>query len=150
MKRLLLILVILLSVSLNRVQAQEYRSSIGIGLGADLSVNYRHFITERSALELQGSFNSKLNGLMFSMVYQYNVRMIGGLSFYFGGGFNVGALYLNHKSNADFAIGLAPTVGFEYSFANAPIALALDYKPNINFTTVKQLDLLALKVRFTW
>lgn len=131
-------------------QGQGYRTSVGVGLGPDMSVNFKHFLSDKSALELQGAYNIPRDGVMFSLVYQYHVPIGHGFSFYGGGGINIGGLYLNHKETAEFAIGIAPTVGFEYAFAGAPIALAIDYKPNINFTTSSQWNLAALKLRFTW
>ena len=131
-------------------QAQDYDTGIGVNLGADMGIGFKRFLTERSAVEAQFGYNLGCKGVMLSAVYQYHGPLATGFSLYAGGGLNIGVLHLGKHQDADFAIGLDPTVGFEYKFANAPIALAVDYKPNINFTPHSQWDLAAFKIRYTF
>lgn len=135
---------------LHSVSAQEYNTAVSVNLGADMGFGFKHFLGERSAIEAQFGYNIPCNGVMLSAVYQYHVPLATGFSLYAGGGLNIGALHLGKHESSDFAIGLDPTVGFEYKFADAPIALALDYKPNINFTPHSQWDLAAFKIRYTF
>lgn len=135
---------------LSTVHAQEYNTAISVNLGADMGFGFKHFLGERSAIEAQLGYNIGCDGVMLSAVYQYHVPLATGFSLYAGGGLNIGALHLGKHQNSDFAIGLDPTVGFEYKFAGAPIALAVDYKPNINFTPHSQWDLAAFKIRYTF
>lgn len=132
------------------VSAQEYRTAVGVNLGADMGFGFKHFLGQRSAIEAQFGYNIPCNGVMLSAVYQYHVPLATGFYLYAGGGLNIGALHLGKHESSDFAIGLDPTVGFEYKFADAPIALVLDYKPNINFTPHSQWDLAAFKIRYTF
>lgn len=132
------------------LRAQEYNNAVGVNLGADMGFGFKHFLSERSAIEAQFGYNIPCDGLMLSAVYQYHVPLARGFSLYAGGGLNIGVLHLGRHESSDFAIGLDPTVGFEYKFADAPIALAVDYKPNINFTLHSQWDLAAFKVRYTF
>lgn len=135
---------------LQSASAQEYNTAVSVNLGADMGFGFKHFLGERSAIEAQFGYNIPCNGVMLSAVYQYHVPLATGFSLYAGGGLNIGALHLGKHQSSDFAIGLDPTVGFEYKFADAPIALALDYKPNINFTPHSQWDLAAFKIRYTF
>ncbi|WP_300730590.1 hypothetical protein [uncultured Rikenella sp.] len=132
------------------VQAQDYRTAVSVNLGADMGFGLKHFLGARSAIEAQFGYNIPCKGVMLSAVYQYHVPLTKGLQLYAGGGLNIGVLHLGKHQSSDFAIGLDPTVGFEYKFAQAPIALAVDYKPNINFTPHSQWDLAAFKVRYTF
>lgn len=136
--------------AIQSVQAQEYNTAIGVNLGPDMGIGFKHFLGERSAIEAQFGYNLNCKGVMLSAVYQYHIPLATGFSLYAGGGLNIGALHLGKHQNADFAIGLDPTVGFEYKFAGAPIALAVDYKPNINFTPHSQWNLAAFKIRYTF
>ena len=135
---------------LHSASAQEYNTAVSVNLGADMGFGFKHFLGERSAIEAQFGYNIPDKGVMLSAVYQYHVPLATGFSLYAGGGLNIGALHLGKHQSSDFAIGLDPTVGFEYKFADAPIALALDYKPNINFTPHSQWDLAAFKIRYTF
>lgn len=135
---------------LHSASAQEYNTAVSVNLGADMGFGFKHFLGERSAIEAQFGYNIPDKGVMLSAVYQYHVPLATGFSLYAGGGLNIGALHLGKHQSSDFAIGLDSTVGFEYKFADAPIALALDYKPNINFTPHSQWDLAAFKIRYTF
>ena len=152
MKKLIIALAALLLpvASIQSAQAQEYNTAIGVNLGADIGFGFKHFLGERSAIEAQFGYNLGCDGVMLSAVYQYHVPLATGFSLYAGGGLNIGVLHLGKHQESDFAIGLDPTVGFEYKFAGAPIALAVDYKPNINFTPHSQWDLAAFKIRYTF
>ncbi|WP_071134894.1 hypothetical protein [Millionella massiliensis] len=152
MKKLIIALAALLLpvASIQSAQAQEYNTAIGVNLGADMGFGFKHFLGERSAIEAQFGYNLGCDGVMLSAVYQYHVPLATGFSLYAGGGLNIGVLHLGKHQESDFAIGLDPTVGFEYKFAGAPIALAVDYKPNINFTPHSQWDLAAFKIRYTF
>ena len=124
MKKLIIALAALLLpvASIQSAQAQEYNTAIGVNLGADMGFGFKHFLGERGAIEAQFGYNLGCEGV----------------------------LHLGKHHDSDFAIGLDPTVGFEYKFAGAPIALAVDYKPNINFTPHSQWDLAAFKIRYTF
>ncbi len=130
--------------------AQDYKTAVSVNLGADMGFGVKHFIGKRGAIEAQAGYNIPCKGVMLSAVYQYHVPLVTGFKFYAGGGVNIGALHLGKHSSSEFAIGLDPTVGFEYKFAQAPIAVAVDYKPNINFTPHSQWDLAAFKIRYTF
>lgn len=131
--------------------AQDYNTAISVNLGADMGLGLKHFLGERGAVEAQLAYNIQCKGVMLSAVYQYHIPLVQSFSFYAGGGVNIGALHLGGaNAKADFAIGIDPTIGFEYKFNAAPIALAVDYKPNINFTTHSQWSLAEFKVRYTF
>ena len=152
MKKLIIALAALLLpvASIQSAQAQEYNTAIGVNLGAEMVFGLKHFLGEGCAMEAQFGYTLGWDGVMLSAVYQYHVPLATGFSLYAGGGLNIGVLHLGKHQESDFAIGLDPTVGFEYKFAGAPIALAVDYKPNINFTPHSQWDLAAFKIRYTF
>lgn len=150
-KKLICSLFLLLPcIGLQQTFAQDYNTAFSLNLGADMGFGFKRFLGARSAVEAQFGYNIPCKGVMLSAVYQYHVPLVKGLHLYAGGGLNIGALHLGKHQSADFAIGIDPTVGFEYKFAQAPVALALDYKPNINFTPQSQWDLAAFKVRYTF
>lgn len=150
-KRLFIVIFVALALPftfVNKAAAQDYNSAIGVGLGADMSINYKYFVSRSGALEAQFGYNVPCNGVMFSVVYQHHFTIAKNFYIYLGGGINIGGLHLNNHNNDTFVIGIDPTVGFEYSFSGTPIALAADYKPNINFIGHSQWNIAALKIRF--
>lgn len=129
---------------------EGYRWGVSLNLGPDMGIGGKWFFSQRSAIEGQFAYNIPDHGIMASAVYEYHMRLARGFNLYAGAGVNIGVLNLDGDHDTDFAIGIAPIVGVEYKFARAPIALAVDYKPNLNFTTDIQWQLFALKVRWTF
>ena len=152
MKKWLAMLALALpAVCLTPAHAQDYNTAVSVNIGADMGFSFKHFVGEHGAFEAQFGYNIPCDGVMLSAVYQYHVPLAQGFNFYAGGGLNIGALHLGRPhENADFAIGIDPTIGFEYKFNTAPIALAVDYKPNINFTVHSQWSVAEFKVRYTF
>lgn len=153
MKKFLILAVALLTIGAGSVHAQRtgngqgfYNRAIGINLGLPFGVNYKQFLANRDALEFSlGYVNS---GVMFTALYQYHVNLVENFNMYVGGGVNVGLVGLSHRTQ--FALGIDPTVGFEYKFSEAPIVLALDYAPQINIFSPINLTSAAFKIRFVF
>ncbi len=149
MKKLFFSLIALSLFAGSTAYAQDYSTAVGVNLGPDMGFTAKKFITPESAIEAQFAYNISCDGLMASAVYQYHFPLGEGFSLYAGGGLNIGVLHMGKKyGKSDFALGVDPNVGFEYSFRNAPIVLGIDYKPNINFTTHSQWELASFKIRF--
>ena len=126
----------------------QSRTSVSVNMGGYFGVGVKHFITERSALEADFDYNISHRAPMFVALYQYHIPIVTNLNLYAGGGINIGANDTGKHRNTEFAFGIDPNVGFEYDIVGTPIALALDYRPAINFTTDAMWDQVALKVRF--
>lgn len=151
MKKFLLILAAAacLGFTAQQAKAQSYNKAIGLGVSSYLNVNYKQFFSPTSAIEGGLAYSFVSNSPMIWAVYEYHVSIVDNLNFYFGGGLNLGAY--NVKHNTKFALGLDPIVGIEYKFNNAPIALAFDYKPELNLTGAPMgFDGVSLKVRYTF
>lgn len=141
----LLIIIISGLTSQIRAQEQSYKSALGVNVGAIMGVNFKQFVSKRGALDFAFGYDIPKNGFMLTAVYQQHFRMAEGLSAYVGGGVNLGLGYMEY-----FVFGIDPTVGFEYKFAASPVAMALDYTPQINLFGVRcDWSVVALKVRFT-
>ncbi|MGL5682200.1 MAG: hypothetical protein ACRDDZ_03985 [Marinifilaceae bacterium] len=153
MKRKLFILLSIVSLLFinDKAQAQYYKQAVGATLGVEMGASYKVFLDRNGAIETNFGYNIHRHGIMFSAVYQYHIPVIDHLSFYAGGGFNLGAQFLGHhhyRHHARFAIGIDPTVGFEYRVPTAPLVFAVDYRPNINFNKYSNWNLAAFKIRY--
>lgn len=123
----------------NQMQAQNYQSAIGLRLGSPIAVDYKFFISESAAVELYVGFRSYSIGYTFinpGAMYQKHMDISGvdGLQWYFGGG--ASAFLYNYKSSFGvagdgFAFGLNGVLGLDYTFADAPINLSVDWVPTI-------------------
>lgn len=127
-------------------KAQDYDSAIGLNIGDIMGVNYKYFTSTRSAIELDFGYQFSSHGLSLTAVYQYHIPLVSQFKLYVGAGLNIGVSYL--RSGGAFALGIDPNVGFEYTFPSAPVILALDYQPQINFFTPMKWGVAAFKIRF--
>lgn len=131
--------------SQTRAQDEGYKRALGVNVGSIVGVNFKQFVSKRGALDFAFGYDIPKNGLMLTAVYEQHFRMADGLSAYVGGGVNLGLGYMEY-----FVFGIDPTVGFEYKFAASPVAVAIDYTPQINLFGVRcDWSVAALKVRFT-
>lgn len=119
---------------------------MGLNLGLPLGINYKQFVTHNSAIE--GTFGYVRNGVMLTALYEYHINLVENFNLYVGGGLNVGVVGLHY--GGQFALGIDPVVGFEYKFSGAPIALAIDYAPQINIFSPMNFSTAAFKVRFAF
>lgn len=136
MKKLLIVsaLVIILSTSLN---AQEYKTSLGLRAGLPYGVTVKHFLNKENALE--GILASRWQGFIITGLYE-NEHWTGqypGLNWFWGGGAHIGFWDAGNNPNLKSTyygsvIGLDGVIGLEYTFDEVPINLSLDLMPTFN------------------
>ena len=145
MKRLSLLFVMLGFVLLatNTTQAQNYRNGIGLRLGWDYGITFKHFVNETAAIE--GILTYRRYGSVYEN-YGYNyLRVTGlylihnpiggapGLSWYFGGGIMFQSLsgdYFDYDTKAKRSgFGIVGALGLDYKFENTPLNLSIDWLP---------------------
>jgi hypothetical protein len=149
MKRIcFLCLIVAGLVSSPQVSAQDYRFAVGVRLSnatptLNNSITGKYFITERSAIEGLVSFGNRFGvGGLLEIYKPFSAQ---GLSWFYGGGAYVGF------EDGDTYLGPTGIVGLDYKFANVPLNISIDWKPeldiipDINFVP----DAIALSVRFT-
>lgn len=129
--------------------APDYRLGLGVRLSnstptLNSSISGKYFITDRSAVEGLVAFGSRF-GLGALLEIHQPIASAPGLRWFYGAGLYAGWQY------GDTYLGPTGVLGLDYKFANAPVNLSLDWKPEldiipeINFVP----DAFALTVRFT-
>lgn len=148
MTRLLIACSCVILFASQKASAQDYRLGLGVRLSNSVptlnnSVSGKYFITDRSAVEGLISFGSRFGmGALLQIHHPLNIE---GLKWFYGAG-----VYVGFEDN-DTYVGPTGALGLDYKFANVPINLSLDWKPEldivpeINFVP----DAFALTVRFT-
>lgn len=149
MKRIsICFLIVFIFFSATQVSAQDYRFGVGIRLSnatptLNNSITGRYFVTEKSAIEGIVSFGNRFG--IGGLLEIYKPFSVEGLSWFYGGGAYVGF------EDGDTYLGPTGIIGMDYKFANVPLNISLDWKPeldiipDINFVH----DAFALSVRFT-
>ena len=152
MKKLLIVpaALFVLSFSATSLQAQDgssYKSGIGIRLGAGyydfVSASYKTFITTPGAIELNLGFRphtyyyssagyNQFN-LSFSGAYQHHfpIKPVEGLQWFVGGGLTAYNTFASDSRYSGFGLGVFPTGGADYKFANIPLNVSADFRPTI-------------------
>lgn len=127
---------VLLAVILTfTVNAQDYKTSIGLRAGVPYGISVKHFLSETNAVE--GILASRWGGFVVTGIYE-NEHWTGeypGLNWFWGVGAHVGfwdnSPYIS-AINRGAVIGADGIVGLEYTFDEIPLNLSLDLLPSIN------------------
>ncbi|MDN3667485.1 hypothetical protein ACFFU1_09860 [Algibacter miyuki] len=157
MKKLLLLSVCLLAVTLTSNAQDIADHAIGLrlgdsdGLGAEVS--YQHALGDNNRIEADLGWrnNSNYDAFKLAGLYQWVWNIEGGFNWYAGVGGGV-ASYSGKKEyndNDNFGVFAAGDIGIEYSF-DFPLLLSLDFRPEIgnnDFTDNTIFDI-ALGVRY--
>lgn len=150
MKRTLasLAVILLLIVSADRAQAQEYKMALGVRLSSaqatvNNSISFRYFMRQDRALEAMASFDPGAIGLLYE-VYK-PLGNAAGFQWFFGGG-----AYAAFKG--DDVLGAQGIIGLDYKFQQIPLNLSLDWKPELNLVDNVNFEAasVGLAVRFTF
>lgn len=136
MKKVLIITAIALFLA-TQLNAQDYKTSLGLRAGYPYGLTIKHFISKTDALE--GLLASSYGGLTITGLYE-NEHWTGqypGLNWFFGGGAHVGFWDQGSNPNVDdtyvgAVLGIDGIVGLEYTFDDFPLNLSLDLLPSVN------------------
>jgi hypothetical protein len=115
------------------VNAQDYKTGVGLRLGWDQGLTIKHFIGSKPALE--GILSARYRGFDVTGLFEVHNRAfdVDRLDWYFGGGAHVGFYGTNYGYGSGTFVGLTGILGLEYNFAEVPINLSLDWKPVFDF-----------------
>jgi hypothetical protein len=160
MKKVLLTFLLTAGIfSVTALQAQDYRTALGVRLSSaapmvNNSVSIKQFITETTAIEGLLSFGDPL--AIGALVEFHKPLASAGLSWFYGAGGYVGFVKtLNNttqKTSTDPNFGAQGVVGLDYKFTNIPLNLSLDWKPELNIVTDINFEpaAVAFTARFTF
>ncbi|MGB4774639.1 MAG: hypothetical protein WBP45_05675 [Daejeonella sp.] len=138
-------------------KAQNYKNAIGVRLGAYNGLNFKTFLNNKAALDLNLSFrgNSGYNRFLFTGLYEVHnqINNAAGLKWYYGGGGSIGSYRYKNSELADYVhLSLDGVLGLDYKFNGAPINLALDWRPRLLVTPDTDIYTgdVGLAIRFTF
>ena len=143
MKKFLLALLIATGISaFTSVSAQEYKTALGVRLSSaaamvNNSITFKQFISDKTAIEALFSFGDPL--ALGAMVEFHKPVSAAGLSYFYGGGGYISFVKTTNlntqKTTTDPNFGAQGVIGLDYKFANVPLNLSLDWKPELNIVS---------------
>lgn len=135
MKKIFYLLLLISFISIDELQAQNYKTGLGIRLSSrdpaiNNSVSFKHFLDEKTAIEALLTFDKKA-AIGVLVEFHKPVASADGLQWFYGVGAYIGLD--TDKNNTDRSLmGAQGAVGLDYKFPNIPLNLALDWKPELN------------------
>jgi hypothetical protein len=159
MKKFILPAMIAVSlVAVTALNAQDYKTALGVRLSSasaavNNSISIKHFINDRAAIEGLFSFGDPL--AFGAMLEIHKPLAASGLSWFYGGGGYLSFLKTynvnQQKNEIDPNFGAMGVLGLDYKFANVPLNLSLDWKPELNLVSDINFEPAAVgfTVRFT-
>jgi hypothetical protein len=130
----------------------KYQTAIGGRLGngyTDLiSASFKSFLGESpGAVELNLGFkpnygDKNVFNLSFSASYQYHfkIEQVDGLQWFVGGGLTAYHSFASDSDFSGFGLGIFPTGGIDYKFANIPVNVSADIRPTIRISAPRYYD----------
>ena len=122
--------------------AQTYKTGLGVRLSSaqamvNNSISLKHFLNERSAIEVLFSFGDPLAiGALYEIHKPFSTE---GLQWFYGGGGYLGFVKTwnptKNRNETDANVGAQGVLGLDYKFVNLPLNLSLDWKPELNLVS---------------
>ena len=127
----------------SNISAQDYKTALGIRLSSSQamvnnSVSIKHFLNEKTAIEGLLSFGDPLS---IGALVEIHKPLGGtsGIKWFYGGGAYLGFVKKTNTetghTSTDPNFGGMGVLGLDYKFANIPLNLSLDWKPELNLVT---------------
>jgi hypothetical protein len=143
MKKLISVSLILVAIAFSsQVNAQAYKTGVGVRLSSSQamvnnSITLKHFLNEKSAIEALFSFGDPLAiGALYEVHKPFSTE---GLQWFYGGGGYLGFVKSfnpnKNRDETDVNVGAQGVIGLDYKFANLPLNLSLDWKPELNLVS---------------
>lgn len=143
MKKILFLLIC--TVIFCFVQAQNYSDAVGVRLGnggetaIGNAISFKHFFNNKASAKVLFDYSDNLTlGLLLEI--NKPIKNAANLNCFYGAGAYLG-LNAEGTSTTSKLLGVQGSVGLDYKFANAPINIELDCKPELNFIDEINLEL---------
>jgi hypothetical protein len=135
MKKSILFVIAIVLISASQLKGQDYKTALGIRLSSSApainnSVSFKYFMNPKLAVE--GLFTFDKKAAIGGLLEVHNAMpSTEGLKWFYGAGAYLG--FDSDKTHTDRALmGAQGIIGLDYKFANLPLNLSLDWKPELN------------------
>lgn len=139
------------------VNAQDYKTAVGLRGGISQGLTVKYFVSEQHAFE--GILTTRWHGSLLTGLYEKHKDFNAvPLKWYYGYGAHAGFWegFDNHPwfddDDSHFTLGIDGILGIEYTFDNLPINISLDWKPFFEIVGYSGFegDSGAISVRYTF
>ena len=136
MKKSILFLAAIVLFSFSQLKSQDYKTALGIRLSSNgpavnNSVSFKHFMNPMLAVEGLFTFDNKA-AIGALLEIHNDMPSTEGLKWFYGAGAYLGFDSDKSGNNDRALMGAQGVIGLDYKFANIPLNLSLDWKPELN------------------
>ena len=144
MKKAIYLFIALSVISCSGLSQNTYKTAVGLRVGDGyydlISASLKTFIGDSpGAVELNigfrnyGYYGFSWFNLSASLSYQYHfdISAVKGLKWFVGAGATAFNTFSSYKDYKGFGLGIFPTAGADYKFANIPLDVSFDIRPTI-------------------
>ncbi|MBQ9639716.1 MAG: hypothetical protein IJV22_09215 [Bacteroidales bacterium] len=135
MKKVLMVLVAVLTLGTAASAQHAIGVRLGGGQGFGTEISYQHGLGQnRLEFDLGWHGGDHYNDLNLVGVYQVTGNISGNFGWYAGAGVGLTLVSWNngHDGDGSFALGVVGQAGVEYNFQAVPIQVSLDIRPRLN------------------
>lgn len=158
MKKTLFYAILAIGLSLTSFSASaQYKHAVGGRFGIANGISFKTFSKGgNTALDFILNFQSKHDYSYFRFTGLYEIHQdinnAEGLRWYYGFGGTIGSINNKLVDNNEVLLAVDGVIGLDYKFKDAPINLALDWKPAVEVSPNTEFDPegLGLSIRFTF
>ena len=137
------IIILGLGLTISTSNAQSYNNAVGLRAAWGVGGTFKHFLSEKVAAEAvlnywnRGTLGfrySRTRIMVLAQVHNDLAEVTEGLQWYVGGGAFVGFWGGNYSRYYEFKqtkIGLSGVLGLDYTFAELPINISIDWMPSL-------------------
>jgi hypothetical protein len=133
MRKIVLTFILALSI-MTLANAQDYKTGIGLRAGFSQGLTFKHFLSEKAAIE--GLLSTRWRGFDLTGLYEIHNQAfeVDRLNWYYGFGAHIGSYDASDVpwGTTGAVVGIDGILGIEYNFSEAPINIGLDWKPAFN------------------
>lgn len=153
-KTFLLLLLTGMAGFFSTLSAQDYKTAVGVrlssaGAAVNNSVSVKQFLHNNTAVEALFSFGDPL--ALGAMLEKHKPLASSGLSYYYGAGGYLSFVKTfdptKNRNITDPNFGGMGVIGLDYKFAQIPLNISLDWKPELNI--VKEINFEPSAIGFT-
>lgn len=153
MKKITIVFLFLSVFGINSLNAQDYKTGVGVRGGWSSGITGKYFIKEGRAIEAILSSGYRYRGFQITGLYEihkpaFTKQEVEGLFWFFGGGAHFGGGYRYehfHPNNSWWggtyhthnyvAFGIDGIFGLEFKIPDLPVTVGADVKPYFDFVT---------------
>ena len=142
MKKISVLVLAVCMLSLSNAKAQDYKTALGVRLSSaaahiNNSISFKQFINEKTAIEALFSFGDPV--ALGALLEFHKPLASEGLRYYYGAGGYISFVKtydpIKNKNEVDPNFGAQGVIGLDYKFANIPLNISLDWKPELNIVS---------------